>query len=121
MPTLSVDAAVDIVLKIVVVAERKLHGAEFGTSRRGTSRPAWHDPAHISIRNVSDARSDVADPFVVSARTELCRLGDGIHASSGRDGLDEAILRIAEMDPIETDWRTAVLEQTWGEIGRGAP
>jgi hypothetical protein len=51
---------------------------------------------------------------------QLHGLGEAIHATGGLDALDEAIMHIVQMDPVQSDWRAMVLESVWFDIGRAA-
>jgi hypothetical protein len=50
----------------------------------------------------------------------LHRLGEEIHAAGGLDAVDEAIMRVVQMDPASSDWRAMVLESVWFDVGRAS-
>jgi hypothetical protein len=59
-----------------------------------------------------------ADPISAAHWAELHHLGEIIQAAGGLHALDEANMRIVQMDPEHSDWRAMVLESIWHYIGR---
>ena len=60
------------------------------------------------------------DPTSATVVAELRAYGERIHASGGLDAIDEAILRITEMNSGFSDQRCKLLEALWSPIGHDA-
>jgi hypothetical protein len=114
MPKTAIETAVDSLLQVIVMGEREAH-ARNGAPALGTLM-MW--PALDAPLKAPDIPGPIDDPIRTARRAELCRLGCDIYAVGGLDALDEAILRIVDLDPTHAEWRTIVLEAAWGEIGR---
>ena len=119
MPTTAIETAVDALLQVIVTGNLNRRAAA-PLDRIKATPFEWRDPSTIPLRSAPDLSGLIADPIGTACRAELVRLGHGIHVVGGLDALDEAIFRIAEMDPAHSDWRAIVLETAWGEIGRKA-
>ena len=114
MPKTAIETAVDSLLQVIVTGQREAH-ARNGAPVPGTLM-TW--PAPDAPLKAPDIPGPIDDPIGTTRRTELCRLGQDIYAAGGLDALDEAILRIVDLDPTHAEWRTIVLEAAWGDIGR---
>ena len=119
MPTTAIEIAADALLQVIVTGE--LERRATASVERITGMPSERQaPETIPPRISPDLPGLITDPIGTACRAELARLGHGIHDIGGLDALDEAMFRIAEMDPAHADWRAIVLEGAWGEIGREA-
>ncbi len=58
------------------------------------------------------------DPASAAVVIELREAGERLAASGGLDALDEAILRITEMNSAYSDQRSNLLEALWSSVGR---
>lgn len=59
------------------------------------------------------------DPASAAVVIELRQAGERLAAAGGLDALDEAILRITEMNSAYSDQRSNLLEALWSSVGRG--
>ncbi|GJE55884.1 hypothetical protein [Methylobacterium thuringiense] len=59
------------------------------------------------------------DPASAAVVIELRQAGERLAAAGGLDALDEAILRITEMNSSYSDQRSNLLEALWSSVGRG--
>lgn len=111
-------AAIDALLRVVVERERERLAKASATTFK--ARPfEWRDPKTIRPRSAPDLAGLASDPVGTTCRAELRRLGEMIHADGGDDALDEAVIKIAEMQITHSEWRWMVLESVWIDIGRG--
>ena len=88
------DGAVDALL-------RQIEWSRFDETKQG-HEPFANDPASATV----------------VARLRAC--GESIHAFGGLDAVDEAILRITEMNSGFSDQRSKLLEALWSPIGHDA-
>lgn len=58
------------------------------------------------------------DPDAAAVVMELRRAGERLAAAGGLDAVDEAILRITEMNSACSDQRSNLLEALWSSVGR---
>jgi hypothetical protein len=61
-----------------------------------------------------------SDPASATVVAGLRAFGESIHAFGGLDAVDEAILRITEMNSGFSDQRCKLLEALWSPIGHDA-
>ena len=59
------------------------------------------------------------DPASALVAERLLACGESIYAFGGLDAVDEAILRITEMNSGFSDQRSKLLEALWISVGRG--
>ena len=117
MPATPIEAAADVLLRIVVTGERERSGAANPDWAKG--RP-WIDTMAPPATDALDVPGIVADPVGTACRAELRRIGHALHAANPDEDFVALSVEIAEMDPTHSGWRAIVLEMAWHGIGQAA-
>ncbi|WP_144769346.1 hypothetical protein [Methylobacterium dankookense] len=111
----AVEIEADTLLQAILESEQV--GLTFSAVRDGGSLTTWSEPGKAQLG--PDFRRP-ADPTGAAHWAELHRLGEQIHAAGGLDAVDEAIMRVVQMDPASSEWRAMVLESVWFDVGRAS-
>ena len=109
-----IEADTDALLQ--TIAKGQQPDLTFSAVHDGGSLTTWREPGMAQFG--PDLRYRTADPIGATYWVELHRLGECIQATGGLDALDEANMRIVQMDLSRSDWRAMVLESVWYDIGR---
>jgi hypothetical protein len=100
------------------IVESEQVGLTFSAVCDGGWLTTWREHGRAQLG--PDFCCPVADPIGAAHWAELHRLGEEIHAAGGLDAVDEANMRVVQMDPASSDWRAMVLESVWFDVGRGS-
>jgi hypothetical protein len=114
--TTAAEAATDALLQ--VIEKNKQSRTTFSAVCDGGVLTTWSEPGRAQFGPDFSGRE--GDPAGAAYWLQLHGLGEAIHATGGLDALDEAIMHIVQMDPVQSDWRAMVLESVWFDIGRAA-